>query len=294
MPSPARSNWLFLLCLVTLSLVSPPLHQLWGLGGLVATELLIFLLLPLVFAAVTQSGNLREIFRLRALTLGGVGKAVLLGLTAWIIGQTLASLSLVVVHKLGGQMPELYTSLMSAPLWLALLAGALLPAVCEEVAFRGYVQWGFGPFGARTAIILTGVLFGAMHLSLIRLLPLSVLGILFSLAVARSGSILTGIIMHLVNNGTTLILAFATRSEPATETMGEITAGALLLWLALGIFASVAIWALLRTIQPPAAESAPAKPTRRPAWVEFAPLLPTLYLFASYARYELLRVFGGR
>ena len=79
---------------------------------------------------------------------------------------------------------------------------AFLPAVCEELLFRGYILDGLTrKLGAASGIILTGVLFGAFHLDPYRLIPASLLGIIFGLAVWKGGSIFYGMTGHLVNNG---------------------------------------------------------------------------------------------
>lgn len=298
--SPTRANWLFLVCLLALGMLGAPLQRGLGLSGLVISELLVFLLLPLGFARAVESTPVREVFRLRMLTPLGIVKCILLGVTGWLTGQSMGLVAVFVVQRLGGSMPDMYSTLLSAPFWTALLVGALVPAICEEMAFRGYVQWGLGPLGARAAVVLTGLMFGLMHLSLVRFAPLALLGIVFSVAVQRTGSVLAGIIMHLVNNATALSLVFYARTRlMAPVEVGLIPPGALVIWLVGGAGAALATWGLLSTLTTadavgtrPAAE--PPKGERLPLWAEFVPFVPALYLFALWSRYELLRVFGGR
>jgi sodium transport system permease protein len=59
-------------------------------------------------------------------------------------------------------------------------------------------------------VVLNGVVFGAFHLSfetVIRFLPTAWLGIVIAWAVLRTRSIWTGALMHLLNNGTIVLLA---------------------------------------------------------------------------------------
>ena len=63
---------------------------------------------------------------------------------------------------------------------------------------------------APRVILLNGLVFGAFHLSFytaFRLLPTAWLGILLAWVVLRTRSIWTGVLMHLVNNGSIVILA---------------------------------------------------------------------------------------
>ncbi|MGM0546954.1 MAG: CPBP family intramembrane glutamic endopeptidase [Bacteroidota bacterium] len=79
---------------------------------------------------------------------------------------------------------------------------AVVPAICEEVLYRGYVlsafqkSWGIWP-----AIIISGLLFGLYHVQLSNLIPLATLGILFAFITWISRSIIPAIVAHFVNNG---------------------------------------------------------------------------------------------
>lgn len=87
----------------------------------------------------------------------------------------------------------------------ALLLFALVPAVCEEVAFRGYVLSGLeSAYRPRTAVLLSAILFGIMHvlMSLFQqLFNATLLGLVLGLLAVRSRSLLPGIVFHLLNNG---------------------------------------------------------------------------------------------
>jgi uncharacterized protein len=78
---------------------------------------------------------------------------------------------------------------------------ALVPAVCEELLFRGLIQGTLeqGVGGIRAAIV-AGVIFGAYHLNPFSLVPLVVLGVYFGYLVFRSGSIGVAISAHFFNN----------------------------------------------------------------------------------------------
>lgn len=88
------------------------------------------------------------------------------------------------------------------PLWLVLLTFALAPAVCEELAFRGFILSGFRHTGRdRLAIILSGVAFGVMHLIPQQVLNAAMLGILLGWIAVRTRSLWPGIAFHFLYNG---------------------------------------------------------------------------------------------
>lgn len=140
------------------------------------------------------------------------------------------------------------------PLWIDLLTFALCPALCEELFFRGAIlrhllaaradlpaemaAWGMQK--RATAVVLSSLLFGIIHLSWGRLVPTAVLGAAFALAVLRSGSLWTVIAMHFANNAVVVMLARQGISSLPSVPMA--TSGALLVpaCLALGL----GIWLL--------------------------------------------------
>ena len=81
---------------------------------------------------------------------------------------------------------------------------ALVPAICEEFAFRGFILSGLEhQHRTRSAILLSALMFGFLHvlLSLFQqLFNATLLGIVLGLLAVRSRSILPGLIFHFLNN----------------------------------------------------------------------------------------------
>jgi sodium transport system permease protein len=92
----------------------------------------------------------------------------------------------------------------SPTLGTTIVAFALVPAICEEFAFRGFILSGLEhQHRTRSAILLSALMFGFLHvlLSLFQqLFNATLLGIVLGLLAVRSGSILPGLIFHLLNN----------------------------------------------------------------------------------------------
>jgi sodium transport system permease protein len=81
---------------------------------------------------------------------------------------------------------------------------ALLPAICEEFAFRGFILSGLEhQRRTRSAILLSALMFGFLHvlLSLFQqLFNAALLGIVLGLLAVRSRSVVPGILFHFLNN----------------------------------------------------------------------------------------------
>lgn len=92
----------------------------------------------------------------------------------------------------------------------AVVAIALLPAIVEEVAFRGIFFTRLAPLvGSTQAIVLTGIIFGVIHGSIPSLPYLSVLGCFLAWLRYRSGSLIPCIAVHLIHNLMVLIYEYA-------------------------------------------------------------------------------------
>ena len=95
-------------------------------------------------------------------------------------------------------------------LLLNLLIIALIPAVGEELTFRGLLQQSLtrGLKNPHVAIWLSAFIFSFIHFQFYGFLPRMFLGLLLGYMFYVTGSLWTSIIMHLVNNGTVVVLYY--------------------------------------------------------------------------------------
>jgi membrane protease YdiL (CAAX protease family) len=84
---------------------------------------------------------------------------------------------------------------------LVVFTVAVVPAICEEVLFRGLVQRDLESLtsGSRSAVI-AGVVFALYHMNPFSLVPLIALGVAFGLIVYRSGNLTLAMLAHFQNN----------------------------------------------------------------------------------------------
>ncbi len=145
-------------------------------------------------------------------------------LTSWLVpGQAEASEAFSAALDLG-----------ATPVVLLVLALAVVPAICEELLFRGVVyRLMCGTLAPRTAVVAQAIVFGLFHGSIYRLLPTALLGLILGELRRRTGSVLPGIVAHLMTNG---IILLVEREAPAelVNQLGEPT-----LWALAGVGAVV-------------------------------------------------------
>lgn len=170
---------------------------------------ILFLVIPPLLLAVIRKYDIKETFRLKAprpfevlLMLVISPVMVIAGFCAGFIGL-LAVKGIFGRVYIGGDV----TDLMSKNLIVSLILVAVLPAVCEELLFRGMIQRGLERIGAGWSIFLSGLLFGLFHFDFQRLAAQTLIGFLAAYVVYRTGSIFNGMILHFSNNG--LLTLFA-------------------------------------------------------------------------------------
>ena len=104
---------------------------------------------------------------------------------------------------------------LAAPAGAAgLLRSCLVLPVAEELVFRGAALRLLRPLGRNAAILGQAVLFAALHGSLQAKAYALGMGLLFGWAADRSGSLLPGILLHILNNGAVLARCLAERGTP--------------------------------------------------------------------------------
>ncbi|MFT4623168.1 MAG: sodium transport system permease protein [Myxococcota bacterium] len=120
------------------------------------------------------------------------------------------------------------------PVWANLLLIALLPAVCEELLFRGALLGLLRDgLSTRWAVLLTAVAFAFLHLDVPRLGSTFVLGVVLGLLTVRTGSLWPAIAAHAANNATAVLWS----------TLDELTAA----WLgAAGVAGLAGVWLVWR------------------------------------------------
>lgn len=92
---------------------------------------------------------------------------------------------------------------------------AVIPAIGEELLFRGVIQRILIKWTKNThlGIWIAAILFSALHMQFYGFLPRMMLGVLFGYLFVWSGSLLLPMICHLINNGTAVVFAYIEGAE---------------------------------------------------------------------------------
>lgn len=105
---------------------------------------------------------------------------------------------------------------------VSILLIAVVPAVCEEIVFRGGIYQELRRERIWPAALLSGLFFGLMHLNFNQFCYAAVMGVLFALLNEVTGSILSSMFVHFcVNAGSTTAAWLMSRFSPGEALPAE-------------------------------------------------------------------------
>jgi sodium transport system permease protein len=251
------------------------LAALWYVQGLTPDDLALAIplqqaaavLVPLAVVAWWQRVDLRRTFSLpwRATpTRGGtcwplvaaLAGAALVGAGLFLIGAaTLLAVRGTAFSDEARQLTERLLALMrERPTWLVWCLIALLPAVCEELLFRGWALAAFAgqprsPGRTAWAILAQAACFAIFHLLPERMPQTFLLGAVLGWITVTTGSLLPAIVGHLAHNSMAVLLVSLTDGlsalPPTGETGDAVVSPGIPTWAVVAAFGSVILGGLL-------------------------------------------------
>lgn len=175
-----------------------------GFAKMVLGPQVVMILLPSLIIAAVCTRRMRIGLRLRMPTWNVLLFSVVLGfalhpayllLTRWVmVAYPISESALAAMRPLTDQ--------MAATPWIYLvLLMAVVPAICEELAFRGFMFGGLlRDRQPVRAILVTAVLFGVSHGVLQQSISATVMGFLLGWIAWRTSSVVPTILIHTINN----------------------------------------------------------------------------------------------
>lgn len=115
------------------------------------------------------------------------------------------------MEEQGRLMTEYLTDFYSFPYFLlVLVVVAIVPAIGEELLFRGLIQKYLHKIwkNPHVAIWVTAMFFSAFHMQFYGFVPRMVLGAFFGYLLYFSGNLWYAVFAHFINNGFTLLMIY--------------------------------------------------------------------------------------
>lgn len=175
------------------------------------------ILTPCLLMAMFLTTSLRRALRIHRPQLSHLLAASLIGVTMhpsyMILGDGIQR-----VYQIGDEtaavLAQFQGMVMAQPLWAVLLLMAALPAVCEELAFRGFIFGGLvRNQGVVRAIIVSALFFGFTHTLLQQSIAASMMGVVLGLIAWRTGGVICTIIVHFVNNALSITMSWSSANS---------------------------------------------------------------------------------
>lgn len=182
-----------------------------GFAGTAVSQLLI-LAVPLTVVWYMKS-DAKALFSLQRPAKGTLIGSILLYAGTYCIMMGISTILVALLPESTQNLEEAFNPIVEQSLPAILLVTAVMPAIGEEILFRGFL---FGSLrehfvkrfsvskSAVWAIIVSAAIFGAFHMSLVKLLPTALLGAAFAYIVWKSGSIYVTMCLHFVNNAVSM------------------------------------------------------------------------------------------
>ncbi|WP_122640011.1 ABC transporter permease subunit/CPBP intramembrane protease [Romboutsia sp. Marseille-P6047] len=224
MPSMSDGIILYAFGLVLLIYVGSLVQMKFGMAGIAMTQVMI-IGLPLLFAYYIKS-DFKKVFSLNIPSIKQVFGAISLWIGTYIGVMLISQILIMLFPKSMEVVDGLNDALfMKDNFILNLLIVACMPAICEEIFFRGFLLSSFkdNKKTCTGAVILTGVLFGFMHMDFIRMIPTGILGISFAYAVCKTNSIFVSMLMHFLNNGLSVVVSHFLSNIEHVETSTNVS-----------------------------------------------------------------------
>jgi len=177
------------------------------------------LAVPAVAVALI-GGYRRSPFPSKRVSSGFIGLGVVGGMAIAIFANVVATWVMNWLMMFGVPEPEMPDLLQPTfiSLLLNIVATAVLPALIEEMIFRGYVLGALRPHGDGLAIVLSAVLFALFHGNMLQIPFAFVLGLVLGYLMVQTDSIWPAVALHFANNLMSVLLQFFGKCFPEQDT----------------------------------------------------------------------------
>ena len=240
---------LFGILMAFMALIASPIQINYGIPGLLLTEFC-FLAIAVGYCLICRV-RIKDVFPVKKFKFRELAGCLLIVAGFYPVELLLVIISAVLfpgsMNEAGDLTSFLYDGL-NYP--LAILIVALVPAVCEEAIHRGAILSSFKSIKRDWIIVLImGLLFGINHMSVLRFLMTTVMGMFLSYVVLKRNNILLSMIMHFTNNAISVSIGYLTGSIGSVSANADYT-GALGVYLILGFLSPVVITLGLMLVNP--------------------------------------------
>lgn len=172
--------------------------------GTVVTQLTI-LAVPLVMTWYMKSDK-KQLFSLNKPISSKIPGSILLYIGTYLLMIAISSILSKCFPESLQNLNGSFDEIMNHSFIAVTIVIALMPAIGEELLFRGLTFGGLRvKYKLGWAIVISAIIFGLFHTSIVKLLPTAMLGACFAFIVYKTGSIYISMFLHFLNNFISII-----------------------------------------------------------------------------------------
>ena len=197
----------------------------FGIYGSLFVQILIFAV-PLLYAFYIRC-DIKSLYSIKWPKIREALGSIVIWAGAFLVNQTLLMALSKIFPNMVQSSNDLNDMIISAGFLPAVIIVGICPAIAEEGAFRGFM---FGTMKGRgkavLAIIVSAAVFGLYHMNLLQFFTGLFMGCVMAYMVYRSGSIVTSMIFHMINNSLSVIATYYPEGFSKIPIIGEADPGA--------------------------------------------------------------------
>jgi len=162
--------------------------------------------LPVMIYLLVCGKSIKEALRINRIRISTVFLLILL---AYLVLPVISLINVISLIFSQNVISETITGITDQyPIGIAILVVGLMPAILEESVYRGAFYNEYRILNPRAAIVLSGLLFGLLHMNLNQFSYAFALGVIFAIVIEATDSIVSTMIMHFVINTTSVINSY--------------------------------------------------------------------------------------
>lgn len=268
------------------------IQEKYSFWGTFITEIFI-ILIPAIL--ISSTGNIKEVLKIKKISGESILKTIILVILSYPVilllnGIFLSLLSNFIEYK---NFP-MELMLQNVPIFNYLIFMCLVPAICEEVFFRGTLTNAYNVYGERFAIVVSALVFALFHFDIQNFIAPFLLGLLFSSLIEVTGSIIPAIVAHFVNNVIAVLTAryvnerlfeFLRKTKLSRE-IGSLELSIIILLIVVSIFSVILIRLILKNLKKESQEDVEIKIRYRDVegvdLFNFVPIIALVILYFIY------------
>lgn len=165
-----------------------------------------------------------------------------LGMAASMIANQLAALfdQNISIFDLKNTVDMSFETKTAPEMLLCIVAVSITPALAEELAFRGVFMNILRPWGDAVAIVVSAVMFGAMHGNTTQIIFAFLLGLIFGYVDCKTNSIVPSVVIHFINNFYAVSTDIINQNGIFdSDTVTALNIGMIIMFLILGVLSYV-------------------------------------------------------